>query len=283
VSAGDAVHVACAAERWAPHSAALLHSLLTRSDGAALHVHYLHSPRLARRDRERIARLVEGGGAAISFHEFADAAVEGLPGRRRFSRAVWYSALLPARLADLARVLVLDADTLALDTLEPLWATDLAGNHVAAVTNVFQPDHLGHAHRLGVDPAAYFNSGVLLMDLVRLRRDGAMDEMMAYACAEGERLAWADQDALNVVLGDSRLALHPRWNCMNALFAFPHAADVLGAEAVEEARARPAIRHFEGPGANKPWSRRSRVAHRELYRAHRRAAWPRRGRIALRA
>ena len=41
---------------------------------------------------------------------------------------------------------------------------------------------------------------------------------------------------------------------MNSL-RFDWAADVFGAEAVREARERPAIRHFEGPGENKPWNR----------------------------
>ena len=56
----------------------------------------------------------------------------------------------------------------------------------------------------------------------------------------------------------------------------PWAADVLGAAAVEEARRRPGIRHFEGPGDNKPWHLLNRSPGRDAYFAHRRATpWPR--------
>ncbi|HEU4978620.1 MAG TPA: glycosyltransferase family 8 protein [Solirubrobacteraceae bacterium] len=270
------LHVATAAEDYLPQAAAMLHSVLARRGELEVQAHLLHGPRLRPRERERLRRVVEGGGAAIAFHAFTDAQVAGLPAPARFTPAVWYSAFLPERLPHADRVLVLDADTIAADDLSPLWETRLEGDLIAAVTNVFQPDHAFHAARLGVDARAYFNSGVLLMDLAALRRTGAMEEVLAYARAHPDQLPWADQDALNVVLGDARRALHPRWNCMNALFAFPHAGEVLGAEAVREARAGPGIRHFEGPGANKPWRLRSRVPHRELYRTHARAAWPRR-------
>jgi lipopolysaccharide biosynthesis glycosyltransferase len=95
----------------------------------------------------------------------------------------------------------------------------------------------------------------------------------------GEELLWPDQDALNLVLGERRLALHPRWNCMNSVLAFDAAHDVFGAEVVEAARRAPGIRHFEGPGANKPWHLLCDAPDREAYFAHRRATpWPRVGR-----
>ena len=68
-----------------------------------------------------------------------------------------------------------------------------------------------------------------------------------------DELEWPDQDALNVVLGARRFALHPRWNRMNSLLLFPSDADVFGAEPSREARERPGDPPLRGPGANKPW------------------------------
>ncbi|MCW2967340.1 MAG: ral stress protein, partial [Solirubrobacteraceae bacterium] len=123
----------------------------------------------------------------------------------------------------------------------------------------------------------YFNSGVLLLHLDEIRRSGEIAELRAVARERGDSLKWPDQDALNLVLGPRRVALHPRWNVMNSVLLFDHAVDVFGERDTEEARRSPAIRHFEGPGANKPWDRGATVPHRELYRAHRRATpwrWP---------
>jgi hypothetical protein len=63
---------------------------------------------------------------------------------------------------------------------------------------------------------------------------------------------------------------------MNSVLLFDNATDYFSAAELEEARARPAIRHFEGPGANKPWHVDSTTPHREAYFTHRRATpWPR--------
>jgi lipopolysaccharide biosynthesis glycosyltransferase len=264
------IHVACAAEgAYVPHSAAMLHSVLANAED--VHVHYLHGPGFP--DATKLRELVDD----ITFHEVAAEAVAGFPAQHRFTPAMWYRLFLPELLPDVDRVLYLDADTLALGPLAELWATDLTGHWVAAVTNVFEPWSLGRPAQLGLaGPEAYFNSGVLLFNLAEMRRDGRGEALRELVRARGRDLLWPDQDALNLVLGERRLALHPRWNCMNSVLAFDAARDVFGAEVVEEARRRPGIRHFEGPDANKPWHLLCEAPGREAYFEHRRATpWPR--------
>ena len=80
---------------------------------------------------------------------------------------MWYRIFLPELLPDVDRVLYLDVDTLAMDSLEPLWATDLGGNYLAArdqrvrgAGSATAPPSSGWPGR-----EAYFNSGVLLLNL----------------------------------------------------------------------------------------------------------------------
>jgi hypothetical protein len=62
---------------------------------------------------------------------------------------------------------------------------------------------------------------------------------------------------------------------MNSIVSFPWSVDVFGRAAVAEARRDPAIRHFEGPGANKPWHYLCDAPMRGLYFEHRRETpWP---------
>lgn len=272
------IHVACAARRdYVPHCAAMLHSALRRCDDHRIHVHFLHGPDLPRRRRERLAAMVERDGGEISFLEVADERVAGLRSSEQLPPSHWYRVFLPELLPELDRILYLDADIIVLESLWPLWETPLQGNLLAAVTNVFQLDHLSHLDRLEIArPESYFNSGVMVMDLAAMRAADATRAVLEYADANYDRLRLPEQDALNVVLGDRRLPLHPRWNCMNSVLAFPWAADVLGAEAVEEARRAPALRHFEGPSVNKPWHILCEREMRELYLEHRRhTPWPR--------
>jgi lipopolysaccharide biosynthesis glycosyltransferase len=274
----DVLHVACAAEGdYVPHSAAMLHSVLAHRGDRGVRVHYLHSPRLPAEARRRLSAMVDESGGSIELLEVPDRDVAGFPAEHRYTGAMWYRLFLPELLPDVDRVLYLDADTLAVDDLGPLWDTDLSGHWVAAVTNVFEPWSAGRPAELGLaGPEAYFNSGVLLLNLAEIRRDGRDEDLLAFARDRAHGLLWPDQDTLNLVLGERRLELHPRWNCMNSVLGFPWSREVFGAEAVEEARARPGIRHFEGPDDNKPWHLLSAVPDRRLYFSHRAATpWPR--------
>jgi lipopolysaccharide biosynthesis glycosyltransferase len=268
------LHVACATDdAYAPHAAAMIHSAL---EHGRVHVHLLHGPGLTAEPIAALGAMVTAGGGRITFLEVPDAAIADLPLHDRFPPTMWYRILLPELCSQLDRVLYLDVDTIVVDDLEPLWSTDLAGHYVAAVTNVFQANHLHRPASLGLSgPEVYFNSGVILMNLDLMRRDRCSEALRAYATSGRTELEWPDQDALNVVLGERRVALHPRWNCMNSVLHFPASQDVFGAEALREARLHPGIRHFEGPSINKPWHYLCARDMRDLYWDQRRQTpWP---------
>jgi lipopolysaccharide biosynthesis glycosyltransferase len=270
----EPLRIAVAAEAtYAPHSAAMLHSVMANAGGLPVEVHYLHGPEFPADAAAKIGAMLAGGGARVSFHSIDPDRVAGLPVVDQFTVAMWYRTLLPDLLPDADRVLYLDVDTIAADSLEPLWRTDLGDHHVAAVTNVFMREHEHRPAELGLaGPEVYFNSGVLLMNLEAMRRERSGDALREFA--RDRELEWPDQDALNMVLGASRLALDPRWNVTNSMW-FPWSDDVFDAGLAAAARERPGIRHFEGPGANKPWHDDFDHEHHELYFRHRRATpWP---------
>lgn len=270
------VHVACAAAGpYVAHSAGMLHSVLTHAGD--LHVHYLHGPELPRAEAAALEALVGGLGGTLTRYPVAPERLAGLPVHPQFTAAMWHRILLPELLPDLPRVLYLDVDALALDALEPLWETSLDGALAGAVRNVFQHDHRHRPRELGLPGERdYLNSGVLLLDLDALRREGVAAQLRAVALERGGGLAWPDQDVLNLVLAGRWRALPPRWNATNALWAFgPAARRAHGLRARRAARAHPAIRHFEGPEANKPWHPDCTQPLRERWLEHRRAAaWP---------
>jgi lipopolysaccharide biosynthesis glycosyltransferase len=273
------VSCSCAADgAYAPHSAAMLDSVLEHAGGLDVSVHYLHGPGFPGRTAELIEGMVNGRGGSIAFTSIPDERVEGLPTMafEGVPSSLWYRVFLAELLPEVDRVLYLDADTIAVDSLAPLWETELGDHYLAAVTNVFMREHAGRAERLGLSgPEAYFNTGVMLLNLELWRRDGLAGAICDYARANSERLGWADQDTMNILLGERRLRLHPRWNVMNSVVGFPWAEEVFGAEAVAEARANPGIRHFEGPSVNKPWHPGCERAMRDLYLEHRRRTpWP---------
>jgi lipopolysaccharide biosynthesis glycosyltransferase len=168
-------------------------------------------------------------------------------------------------------VLYLDADTIVCSSLGRLWRTDVNAHLLAAVTNVFQPNHRARPNRLGLPgPEVYFNSGVLLLNLDEMRRHDSTTALLRIVADRGDDFEWPDQDALNLVLGEGRLPLHPRWNATNAL-RHPWSKGTFPRWERQRALHLPSIRHFEGPDANKPWHPGCVERQRRLYWKHRRA------------
>src|SRR4051794_17874626 len=223
----------------------MLHSLLTNAGPAR--IHYLHGSDFSPHDAGLLEGMVEREGGAMSFVPVPDDRLEGLPTEGFTGGATWYRIFLPDLLPSVDRVLFLDADLLVRKNLDGLWNIDLHGGYVAAVTNVLPQDYEGKLVAAGFDTDTYFNAGVMLLDLERMRRDGCSDAMRSYGVAQADTLVIREQDALNAVLGERRLVLEPRWNCMNSFFVYPWASEHFESGELAEARSDPAIRHFEGP------------------------------------
>jgi lipopolysaccharide biosynthesis glycosyltransferase len=254
----------------------MIHSVLRRHTEHDVHVHFMHGPDISSSEEDELVSMVEREGGTISFLRIPDSEIAGLPTKGFTRKATWYRIFLPQCLPEVDRVLYLDADLIVVDSLAPLWKLDIRGSWVAAVTNVFQANHLGRPAELGLaGPHVYFNAGVLFMNLAEMRRDACTDALLDYGRRNAATLEWRDQDALNVVLGGRRLELHPRWNVMNSFFLFSGNVGLRRRWRLWQARRNPAIRHFEGPDALKPWHAGCEQSLRELYLEHRRQTpWP---------
>lgn len=263
------IHIACQADhRFTPDCGVMLRSLLSVNAGRKFHVHFLHHPDLPAGDLQDLADLVGAFGAKWSPLAIPDERMRGFPCKAHYGGyAACYRLLLPELLPDVSRVLYLDADILHVDRLDELWATDLCGHCVAAVTNpLFTSMHERIRSNLGVeDPAAYFNSGVLLLDLERLRNSGLGRALVEFAVGATVPLPWPDQDTLNAVLWQHRLPLSPRWNAMTGLFMLPRRLMAWDQKTVSAARRSPAIIHFVG--GYKPSHYRFKHPYRRAYLA----------------
>jgi lipopolysaccharide biosynthesis glycosyltransferase len=273
----DVLQVACGVEgeRHVHHCAVMLHSLFSSNPGESIRIHYLHGTDTSVRGRTRLNRMVDRLGGEVWFQEVPDNWVEGLPTTDFTRKATWYRILLDELLPDVDRVLWLDVDLIVMRPLRLLWERSLTEHVVGAVSNVPPGPDRSYTERpeLGGDP--YFNAGVLLFDLDALRGAGLGSTLRSYARTHADRMRWRDQDVLNEVLHAMRFPLEPRWNCMNSILAFDYAAEYFDAADLAEARIAPAIRHFEGPGENKPWHLLADREGRRRYRLHRlRTPWP---------
>lgn len=264
------IELACIADgAYVRHAAAMLQSACVSAPRSRFSVHVLHSVPINDEDGRKLRATLDAVSAELHLLHVPAQDVADLP-EGYFPRSVWLRILLPELLPSVDKVLYLDADTVVVDDLTPLWETALAPDLVGAVTNPLYPfmppyyrDALGIAR-----PEDYFNSGVLLMDLDQMRREETATRLREYAIQHPGNW-YPDQDAFNVVCQGRRRALHPRWNVQSTIYELKDAELPFPADRTAEARQHPAVVHFIGPF--KPWSYLCRHPLQHLYFEHARA------------
>lgn len=155
----------------------------------------------------------------------------------------WVPDLFPTR----TRVLYMDPDTIAVGSLEPLWATDLQGKTVGAVEIPGSTRPRDHGMKPG---SLYFNSGILLIDLDRWRSQNYTRRLLDFLRDHPESAYDADQDILNLVLAEDWLPLDYTWNAINPFFRPSHDLG-LSQQEIERVTSQARIIHYNG--ISKPW------------------------------
>lgn len=133
----------------------------------------------------------------------------------------YFRLLMPFLLAGHSRAVYIDADTIILDDITPLWETGLEG-HAAAAVRDYLPcirDAVSNWRELKLSPETpYFNSGVLVADLPRWREEGiprrvlnVCREYQGYLRAQ-QKWPQYDQYGLNVVIHGRWKQLPRSWN-----------------------------------------------------------------------
>jgi lipopolysaccharide biosynthesis glycosyltransferase len=240
----DPIIIACGADaRYACPLAVLLRSVTARlPPDCGVEFHVIDGG-LGTELRGKVAAGVDPTRATIHWVLPHRAEFVGLPLWGRITIAVYDKLQVPTLLpATVSKVLWLDADILALASITELWDREL-GDHLAwaapdaLVPRVSSPFGVGAHRELGLDPAVpYFNSGVMLINLDRWRREGVFRRALDYLQHHPGQVYFWDQEALNAVLAGHWGCLDPRWNWSPSLSG-PEPA--------------PALVHFTGN--LKPW------------------------------
>lgn len=119
------------------------------------------------------------------------------------------------------RVLYLDCDTVVARPLKKLWNTDLDG---AVLGAVMEPTiYKAVKESIGLEGSdAYYNSGVLLVDLERWRKENVQKQLMEFLREKGGTLFASDQDLLNGTLKGRIHTLMPECNFFTNYRYFSH-------------------------------------------------------------
>ncbi len=160
--------------------------------------------------------------------------------------------------ADWDYAIYLDADVLVVDSLVHLWDKRLSVDFVGMVQDTLVP-HFGSPYgppwdEVGVNPtSAYFNAGVMLLNVGALRESGLFSE--ALRLLERHQFPYGDQCAINVALQGLITQLDPRFNVMAGHFTNHNSiASGSGKAALTQTRSNAVIIHFNSSDEfRRPW------------------------------
>lgn len=211
---GRTIDAACCTDRKGFASAFVLLSSIIASQPSRLNMafHVIHNgiEETKTRALDKIAQA-SAQKVRVEYHEieperyFRGAGVHGL---------MTYARILIPKLIPASRVLYLDTDLVIRSSLEQL--SDVPLDFPIGVTPEGTAGHSNCKHFLrengGRPDDPYFNTGVILIDCERWRRDGIADSLLELARKHDFQFPTHDQTLFNFFFKDRVTRLDPRYN-----------------------------------------------------------------------
>jgi len=135
-----------------------------------------------------------------------------------FTLTIFFRLFLPEMFPEYDKAIYIDADTVILDDVAKLFETDLEGNVIGGVQDgsimgveIFVKYYRDYS---GINPLEYINSGMLLLDMRKLRELKLSENFLRLYNKYHLESLCPDQDYINVLCHDKIKLLDPGWNSM---------------------------------------------------------------------
>lgn len=120
-------------------------------------------------------------------------------------------------LNEIDKVIYMDGDTVVLKDLRNLFDIDVSNVYAAVAKDGIYYRFPKEMKEMGLDKRGYyFNSGVMLHNLVEQRKDNIVEKLVTYVKTNKD--FYGDQDVLNVVMNDKLKLMSYRYNCISTFF-----------------------------------------------------------------
>mgnify|MGYP001638918580 CR=1 FL=1 len=245
----------------------MLSSLFFNNPGEAFQI-YAAADGFQDADWKGLSALCARSGSALHPISLRDEWFASAPTVRYYSRAMYYRLLAAQMLPDsLDRILYLDPDILVINSVRPLYEVDFGDSLYAAAMHrglIGISGPLSKIRLPNYDADEYYNSGVLMMNLARLREEISPEEIFAYAERYRAALILPDQDILNGLYASRILPVDEvLWNYDARKYESYRIASQ-GEATLDWVIAHTALIHF--CGKNKPWAPSYRGRFAALYK-----------------
>ena len=123
---------------------------------------------------------------------------------------IFVSELVPE---DIDRIMWLDCDLIFEQDVTAFYEQDFRGNSVIACVDQYESLFCTRNKELGLpDEHRYFNSGVMIFDLEKIRKEFDREKVISLIMESGDLLKFPDQDILNMLYCKDVLYGDPKYN-----------------------------------------------------------------------
>lgn len=221
----------------------------------SIHI-YIMDNHITDENKTKLTELVCSYGRQISFVPMPD--IKELTGQeidtRRWNISTFGRLYMASALpGTVHKVLNIDCDTIIIDSLEPLWNTDMCGKTFGGMLECINDRY---RKNVGTNSGDYYlNGGVIFLNLDEVRAGGYEKRFTDYIAKYGSSLAYLDQDVLNgVVEQNKKIKLPMRYNVLSIYFYATYAQvlkirrsradEFYSKEEYDQSVGNPALVHF---------------------------------------
>lgn len=186
-------------------------------------IHVL-SENLTKLGKERILALEEPGFKIniieVKNDEYRFLAAKCLNKGIHVTQAALYKFDIPNLFRNIDKALYLDGDILVNRDITNIFDIDISNSYLAAVDDMGNEYEENRnfllATRIGLNSSNYFNSGVMLLNLKKMRNDDIYQKLMKFRIEK--KNYFMDQDAFNYILHESRVKIPYNYNFLTSVF-----------------------------------------------------------------
>lgn len=240
---------------YSPFADATIASVCVNNAGE--HLFYVITDYLSDDNRKKLERDVKCYGSSIEYIFVNENDIKDFPlgphmANNYVSIATYFRLFMIDKLPEkVQKVIYLDCDVIVNGSLSLIWNWKFKDGHCILAAND-EPKNAGlSTRRLGYDYTySYFNAGVLMVDLVKLRKVLDKNIINSYIRQHINIIKFHDQDILNALLFDKRDVMPVEYNMLEVYYMKGQYLDINGNELLSKLR-NPIIIHYSGP--IKPW------------------------------
>lgn len=191
--------------------------LISNLEESELNIYYIEN-NISEHNKNEIIKLVNEYNRNIYFIPMPDLS-KYATGLLRTNEIVYSYCFLQNILPDnIDRILLIECDAIALRSLKDLYNIDINDYYIAAADDV---KSTWYKKALGLkEDSIYINSGVMLLNLKKMRHDNITPKMTELLSSKSSNLFYEVQDEINVVFESKIKILPPKYNCTTALFLY---------------------------------------------------------------